>query len=50
MPSRVKYLQHDEEIYTCLEAIQGRYVPVCVGLVDVAVPYYYDGVPYHRAS
>ncbi|KAK0764133.1 hypothetical protein N5P37_003528 [Trichoderma harzianum] len=35
-------LQHEKEIYDRLLAIQGEYVPVCLGSIDLILPYYYD--------
>ncbi|KAK3315532.1 hypothetical protein B0H66DRAFT_577300 [Apodospora peruviana] len=36
-------LQNEEDIYNQLSAIQGRHVPVCLGLIDLVLPYYCDG-------
>lgn len=36
-------LQHEAEIYQSLHDVQGWCVPVCVGLVDLVLPLYYDG-------
>lgn len=35
-------LQHENEIYDRLLAIQGKYVPVCLGSIDLILPYYDD--------
>ncbi|EER24898.1 hypothetical protein CPC735_014960 [Coccidioides posadasii C735 delta SOWgp] len=35
-------LQHENKIYNRLRSIQGKYVPVCLGMVDLILPYYYD--------
>ncbi|KND86166.1 hypothetical protein TOPH_09209 [Tolypocladium ophioglossoides CBS 100239] len=41
-------LQHENEIYNRLRAIQGKHIPVCLGSVDLVLPYYYDcGVYVH---
>lgn len=39
-------LQHENEIYDRLLAIQGEYVPVCLGNIDLLLPYYYDSGVY----
>ncbi|KAI0095725.1 hypothetical protein GGR51DRAFT_544705 [Nemania sp. FL0031] len=36
-------LQHEKKVYDQLHTIQGKYVPVCLGTVDLVLPYYYDG-------
>ncbi|KAI3342761.1 hypothetical protein F4824DRAFT_443159 [Ustulina deusta] len=36
-------LQHEKKVYDQLRTIQGKYVPVCLGNVDLVLPYYYDG-------
>ncbi|KAI0546630.1 hypothetical protein F4679DRAFT_598549 [Xylaria curta] len=36
-------LEHEERVYSQLRSIQGKYVPVCVGSLDLVLPYYYDG-------
>ncbi|GIZ43071.1 hypothetical protein CKM354_000631300 [Cercospora kikuchii] len=38
------YLGHEATVYDRLESLQGRYVPVCCGTVELKLPYYYDGV------
>ena len=38
----VKDLQHEVRVYQRLEPIQGFSVPVCLGNIDLAEPYYYD--------
>ncbi|KAK3933899.1 hypothetical protein QBC46DRAFT_462886 [Diplogelasinospora grovesii] len=38
----VKRLQHEKKIYDHLRSIQGKYVPVCLGLTDLFLPYYYN--------
>lgn len=35
-------LQHKKAIYDQLQPIQGEYVPICLGIIDLALPYYYD--------
>ena len=39
----LKRLQHEKKIYDQLRSIQGKHVPVCLGLTDLVLPYYYDG-------
>ncbi len=39
----VARLQHENKVYDKLHSIQGKYVPVCLGLIDLVLPYYYDG-------
>ncbi|KAL7789024.1 hypothetical protein V8C37DRAFT_386986 [Trichoderma ceciliae] len=36
------HLQHENEIYDRLLPIQGKYIPVCLGRIDLILPYYYD--------
>ncbi len=36
-------LQHENKIYNKLYTIQGKYIPVCLGLMDLVLPHYYDG-------
>jgi hypothetical protein len=35
-------LQHEQQVYHRLSTIQGVHVPVCLGIVDLLRPYYYD--------
>jgi len=37
------YLRHERNIYDRLSPLHVRSVPVCVGQVDLEIPYYYDG-------
>lgn len=37
-------LKHEAAVYDRLQRLQGRYVPVCCGTVELQMPYYYDGV------
>jgi serine/threonine protein kinase len=39
-------LWHENELYDRLQTIQGKYVPVCLGRVDLVLPHYYDGGVY----
>ena len=45
---KVAYLQHEECIYGRVRIIQGKYVPVCMGAVDLMRPYYYNCGVYVR--
>ncbi|KAH0531928.1 hypothetical protein TsFJ059_000690, partial [Trichoderma semiorbis] len=36
------HLQHENEIYDRLLEIQSIYVPVCLGSIELILPYYYD--------
>ncbi|KAL1845632.1 hypothetical protein Daus18300_014487 [Diaporthe australafricana] len=36
-------LRHEETVYNRLADIQGKRVPVCVGLIDLDLPFYCDG-------
>ena len=38
----VKDLRHEAEVYRLLTTVQGVYVPVCLGNIDLNKPYYYD--------
>ncbi|KAI9146620.1 Reticulocyte-binding protein [Paramyrothecium foliicola] len=35
-------LNHENEMYGRLGDLQGEYIPVCLGLIDLIEPYYYD--------
>jgi hypothetical protein len=35
-------LCHEKELYDHIRGLQGKYVPVCLGTVDLIQPYYYD--------
>ncbi|WQF76306.1 Putative protein kinase [Colletotrichum destructivum] len=35
-------LRHENDLYDRLQPIQGTHVPVCLGSVDLVLPYYYD--------
>lgn len=40
----VHRLQHEEFIYRRFLPIQGTYVPVCLGIVKLKAPYFYEGI------
>ena len=44
----VEHLRHENEIYDHLRALQGSFIPVCLGIVDLIVPYYYDSGVYEH--
>ncbi|KAK8851775.1 Reticulocyte-binding protein 2-like protein a [Apiospora arundinis] len=35
-------LCHEEKVYSKIRPMQGRGVPVCLGIVELVLPYYYD--------
>ena len=37
-------LKHEQAVYKSLRTLQGTYVPVCLGGIDLLVPYYHRGV------
>ena len=39
----LRSLKHENNVYQRLQSIQGEYVPVCLGLADLALPYYVNG-------
>ncbi|KAI0423988.1 hypothetical protein F5Y09DRAFT_336142 [Xylaria sp. FL1042] len=41
--SHLTRLRHEYQVYDWLSSIQGQHVPVCLGEVDLVLPYYYDG-------
>ncbi|KAI1846941.1 hypothetical protein JX265_014015 [Neoarthrinium moseri] len=41
-------LRHECNIYSRLRAVQGENVPVCLGMIDVALPLYCDGGVYEH--
>lgn len=41
-----KFLTHESQIYCRLQPIQGKHVPVCLGIVDLIRPCHYDGGVY----
>ncbi|KAI0400705.1 hypothetical protein F4802DRAFT_609898 [Xylaria palmicola] len=41
--AHLRRLQHEKKVYDQLRTIQGKYVPVCLGNVDLVLPYYYNG-------
>ncbi|KAI0391455.1 hypothetical protein F5Y17DRAFT_408898 [Xylariaceae sp. FL0594] len=36
-------LRHENQMYGQLKTVQGQHVPVCLGIVDLVLPYYYNG-------
>ncbi|KAI1370348.1 hypothetical protein F4677DRAFT_451471 [Hypoxylon crocopeplum] len=45
---RFARLRHEGEMYNRLKSIQGRHVPVCLGIVNLILPYYYNGGVFER--
>ena len=41
-----KFLVHESQIYGRLQPIQGKHVPVCLGIVELIRPCHYDGGEY----
>ncbi|KAL2177078.1 uncharacterized protein P884DRAFT_259892 [Thermothelomyces heterothallicus CBS 202.75] len=41
-------LRHEKAIYDRVSHIQGEHVPVCVGLIDLVLPYYFDGYDFEH--
>jgi hypothetical protein len=41
-PMDAHSLRHEEKMYEHLRDLQGSYIPVCLGLIDLIKPYYYD--------
>lgn len=39
----LRTLQHENNVYKRLQSIQGKHVPVCLGLADLILPYYVNG-------
>ncbi|KAI1171307.1 hypothetical protein F4777DRAFT_566006 [Nemania sp. FL0916] len=43
-----KRLEHEERVYNHLYPMQGMYVPVCLGLINLKMPLYGNGVVFTR--
>ncbi|KAK1973778.1 hypothetical protein LZ30DRAFT_609870, partial [Colletotrichum cereale] len=41
-------LRHENKVYDRLRLIQGKHVPVCLGSVDLILPFYYDSGIYEH--
>ncbi|KAJ2894395.1 hypothetical protein MKZ38_007561 [Zalerion maritima] len=39
-------LQHENKMYDRLQVIQGKHIPVCLGNINLVLPYYYDSGVY----
>ncbi|RSL88736.1 hypothetical protein CDV31_016008 [Fusarium ambrosium] len=39
-------LRHESRMYDHVEGLQGQYVPVCLGTINLIEPYYFDGGVY----
>ncbi|KGO73162.1 hypothetical protein PITC_003490 [Penicillium italicum] len=46
IPEFRDYLRHEAAVYTRLRPIQGIYVPLYLGSIDLVHPYSYDGIAY----
>lgn len=40
------HLRHENKIYDHIWSLQGTFVPVCLGIVDLIKPYYFDSGVY----
>ncbi|KAB8356476.1 hypothetical protein FH972_024059 [Carpinus fangiana] len=40
--SKLRYLQHEKRVYDHIHDLQGLTVPVCLGMINLACPYYYS--------
>jgi hypothetical protein len=40
----VKHLRHEATVYQQLSPIQGTYIPLYLGSIDLKTPYIYDGI------
>lgn len=41
-----KHLRYEDKIYSHLHDLQGKFIPVCLGVVDLLKPYYFDSGVY----
>ncbi|RMJ08723.1 hypothetical protein CDV36_011663 [Fusarium kuroshium] len=41
-----EHLLHESKIYSHLRDLQGEFVPVCLGVIDLTTPYYFDSGVY----
>ena len=46
MRSSPNALQHGNQVYDHLQSLQGFFIPVCLGTVDLIEPCYYDSGAY----
>ncbi|KAL5884475.1 hypothetical protein ACKVWC_003441 [Pyricularia oryzae] len=44
--ANLTFLQHEKKVYDHLRPIQGKHVPVCLGLMPLELPHYCDGGVY----
>ncbi|KAI1401858.1 hypothetical protein F4819DRAFT_311567 [Hypoxylon fuscum] len=44
VPHNLKHLQHENKIYDYLRPIQGKHVPVCLGMITLVTPYFHYGI------
>ncbi|KJZ70009.1 hypothetical protein HIM_10590 [Hirsutella minnesotensis 3608] len=43
-----KHLRYENKVYDHLWDLQGKFVPVCLGIIDLFKPYYYDSGVYEH--
>jgi len=41
--ANIAFLQHEKEVYDQLRTMQGKHIPVCLGLIHLGLPHYCDG-------
>lgn len=41
-----RHLAHESKVYNHLRSLQGQYIPVSLGMVNLQLPYYYHGETY----
>jgi tRNA A-37 threonylcarbamoyl transferase component Bud32 len=41
-----RHLAYESKVYNHLRSLQGKYIPVSLGMVDLRLPYYYNGETY----
>ena len=46
--SNLAHLDRENRIYNHISSLQGSFVPVCLGALDLKLPYYYNGGVYVR--
>jgi hypothetical protein len=44
----IPYLEHENQTYNQIRALQGYHIPVCLGAIDLDKPYYYNCGVYVR--
>ncbi|KAJ5865220.1 uncharacterized protein N7529_007136, partial [Penicillium soppii] len=46
VPEFAEHFRHEAAVYTRLRSIQGIYIPLYLGSIDITHPYSYDGIAY----